>query len=143
MTKPHKQKPYSHFLAPKYWLTWINIGLIKLMGYSTLPIALSLGKCLGSLLYRVAKRRRHIAEVNLKLNAWICRSLPEEVFYAGRHCLQHAAALCGGPVSRTLDVMTPLFCIGKQFSGGLHNSQFADATYDYFNAKMKWIQDNS
>ena len=64
MTKLQKQK-HSHFLAPKYWLTWINIGLIKLMGYS--PLALGLGKCLGSLLYHLATRRRHIAEVNLRL----------------------------------------------------------------------------
>lgn len=52
---------------PRLWLTWLGIGL--LWSCSKLPFdwQIALGRRLGLILLRLAKRRRHIAEVNLKL----------------------------------------------------------------------------
>jgi len=55
------------FLTPKYWPTWIGLGLLR--GINTLPFRwqLRIGALLGQLIYRLAKSRRHVATVNIKL----------------------------------------------------------------------------
>ncbi|MBL0710564.1 MAG: LpxL/LpxP family Kdo(2)-lipid IV(A) lauroyl/palmitoleoyl acyltransferase [Colwellia sp.] len=59
------------FLLPKYWLTWL--GVLVLYSISWLPYKwqLSLGRFLGRLLYntsyKIGSKRKHIANVNLKL----------------------------------------------------------------------------
>jgi KDO2-lipid IV(A) lauroyltransferase len=58
----------SSIASPRYWPTWLGLGLLFLMA-KLLPYAAAvwLGERLGRLGYRLAKRRRHIAEVNLRL----------------------------------------------------------------------------
>lgn len=60
-------KKWSDFLAPKYWSTWLVIGFLRVLGLLPFAIGSSLGRGLGSLLYYMAKRRRHIVEVNIRL----------------------------------------------------------------------------
>jgi KDO2-lipid IV(A) lauroyltransferase len=56
-----------HFLAPRYWPVWLGLGLLKLM--VTLPFRwqLAIGGQTGRWLSKIARRRRRIAEINLKL----------------------------------------------------------------------------
>ncbi len=55
-------------LLPKYWLLWLLYALLKLL-VTLLPynILISMGKGLGNLSYLTMRRRRRIAEVNIRL----------------------------------------------------------------------------
>ncbi|WP_405630840.1 LpxL/LpxP family Kdo(2)-lipid IV(A) lauroyl/palmitoleoyl acyltransferase [Pseudoalteromonas sp. Ld20] len=55
------------FLSPRYWLTWIGVFFLYAISWLPFKFQLWLGKQLGRLVYRTMKRRRHIAEVNIKL----------------------------------------------------------------------------
>lgn len=57
----------AQLLAPKYWFTWLGFGVWY--GLSQLPYRwqLVLGKGLGALLYRTAKRRKKIAYANIRM----------------------------------------------------------------------------
>jgi KDO2-lipid IV(A) lauroyltransferase len=57
----------SAFLHPKYWLYWIGIFLLWLLSLLPLPLLAPLGRAMGSLFYRFAGRRAHIARRNLEL----------------------------------------------------------------------------
>ena len=52
---------------PKYWPSWLGVGL--LIGLTRLPYSwqISIGRSMGLLLHKVARSRRHIAEVNVSL----------------------------------------------------------------------------
>ena len=65
-----KHKPptrLSRFLAPRYWPTWLGLGLLRLALLLPYPAMLSLGRGLGTLLYRLVGSRRHVASVNIHL----------------------------------------------------------------------------
>ena len=53
------------YLLPKYWLTWMGLGLTMIPAYLPYPVLLVSGRWIGRLLYRMAKKRVHIARVNL------------------------------------------------------------------------------
>ncbi len=61
----------SRFLAPRYWGTWIALGLLRLLTVLPYRWQVRIGASLGGALYHLAKRRRHIAETN------IARCFPE------------------------------------------------------------------
>jgi KDO2-lipid IV(A) lauroyltransferase len=65
MAKP--QQFTLSLLHPRYWLTWLGFGLWWLLAQLPYRWQLKLGHGLGWLLYRVAKRRRRIAERNIAL----------------------------------------------------------------------------
>lgn len=54
-------------MAPRYWPVWLGLGLLRLM--AALPFAwqLRLGRGLGQVGRRLARRRRHVVRVNLTL----------------------------------------------------------------------------
>jgi KDO2-lipid IV(A) lauroyltransferase len=52
---------------PRYWPTWLLIGIAKLITLFPLSFQLRLGRLIGRLFMRLGKHRRHIAEVNLRL----------------------------------------------------------------------------
>jgi KDO2-lipid IV(A) lauroyltransferase len=52
---------------PRYWPSWLAIGLLRLVAALPLPVLLWLGNMLGIITYHLLKRRRHIAEVNIRL----------------------------------------------------------------------------
>ncbi|MGH8166823.1 MAG: hypothetical protein ACREQ1_06260 [Woeseiaceae bacterium] len=62
-----ERKPLSHFRAPRYWPTWIGLGLLRLI--CTLPYRMQLGtgKVLGRVAHRLAKKRRAISRRNVEL----------------------------------------------------------------------------
>lgn len=55
------------FFLPRYWFTWLGLGLLMLIAQLPLGVNLSLGKALGKLLYKIVPSRRRIAETNLAL----------------------------------------------------------------------------
>ena len=55
------------YLAPKYWLTWLALALLRLSILLPFKLQLRLGRTLGRLMYRLMKTRRHIAETNVRL----------------------------------------------------------------------------
>lgn len=61
-----KEYPES-FRHPRYWPTWIGFAFIWLAAHLPWPVKRSLGRGLGWLLWKLAKRRRHITEVNIDL----------------------------------------------------------------------------
>lgn len=54
-------------LHPKYWPLWFGATLFKGLSMLPFPAILALGRGLGLLMYWLLKRRRHIAEVNVRL----------------------------------------------------------------------------
>ena len=52
---------------PRYWPTWLLLGVAKLITLFPLSFQLRLGRLIGRLFMRLGKNRRHIAEVNLRL----------------------------------------------------------------------------
>ena len=57
----------TQFLAPTYWPTWIGLGFLRLVNLLPFNAQLKVGALLGRVIYRIAKSRRHVAEVNIKL----------------------------------------------------------------------------
>ncbi|HEY0635880.1 MAG TPA: LpxL/LpxP family Kdo(2)-lipid IV(A) lauroyl/palmitoleoyl acyltransferase [Gammaproteobacteria bacterium] len=55
----------SRFLAPRFWPTWLGLGLLRLLSGLPYPLLLRLGRGIGGLIYHLAARRRHVAEVNI------------------------------------------------------------------------------
>jgi len=54
-------------LAPRYWLWWLGMGMLWNITRLPLRWQLEMGKFLGITGYYLAARRRHIAEVNIRL----------------------------------------------------------------------------
>lgn len=50
---------------PRYWPSWLGIGLLYLLGRLPLPFLWVLGGLLGMVFYAVAKSRRHVASKNI------------------------------------------------------------------------------
>ena len=58
---------WKNFLAPRFWPTWLVIGLLRLLALLPFKAGLAVGGFLGSSLYRLANNRRRITEVNIRL----------------------------------------------------------------------------
>lgn len=56
-----------HLLKPKYWPSWLGIGLIAAAVHLPYRWQLGIGKGVGLLAYKLARSRRHIAQVNIRL----------------------------------------------------------------------------
>jgi len=57
----------SELLSPRYWPTWLLLGLLWLSLKLPQRLQYRLYRLLGSLLYRLLPGRRHVARTNLKL----------------------------------------------------------------------------
>jgi len=65
-------QPKSHsfdfsFLHPRYWLTWVGLGILRLIILLPWSWQRSVAKVLGALIYILAKRRRLIAQTNIRM----------------------------------------------------------------------------
>lgn len=58
--------PVTQFLHPKYWPTWLALGVVRLITFLPLPVLAGLGSGLGALAYRLGKSRRNIALKNIQ-----------------------------------------------------------------------------
>ncbi len=57
----------SAFLHPRFWLTWIGLGLLRLIASMPYAVQLFIGRRLGDLMFGLLARRRQIARRNLEL----------------------------------------------------------------------------
>lgn len=57
----------TQLLAPKHWPTWLFMGFAWLLSHLPFTAQKKLGSLLGSFLFIVAKRRRHICLTNLTI----------------------------------------------------------------------------
>jgi KDO2-lipid IV(A) lauroyltransferase len=55
------------FLAPRYWSTWVLLGLMRLAAWLPLPLLVASGSLGGILLYPLARERRRVARTNLRI----------------------------------------------------------------------------
>ncbi|MBZ9557651.1 MULTISPECIES: LpxL/LpxP family Kdo(2)-lipid IV(A) lauroyl/palmitoleoyl acyltransferase [unclassified Modicisalibacter] len=55
------------FAHPRYWPTWLAIGLMRLGAWLPWRLKLVVGRTIGWLAWRFGKRRRQITEINLRL----------------------------------------------------------------------------
>lgn len=59
--------PEQTYRAPRYWLTWLALALLWCVARSPYRIQMALGQWTGRVFHRVARHRRHVAEVNVAL----------------------------------------------------------------------------
>ncbi|MBH8578957.1 LpxL/LpxP family Kdo(2)-lipid IV(A) lauroyl/palmitoleoyl acyltransferase [Bisbaumannia pacifica] len=64
MPKDASQTSFAH---PRYWPTWLGIGAMRLGAWLPWRLKMGLGQGIGLLAWRLARRRRHITETNLRL----------------------------------------------------------------------------
>jgi len=58
---------FSAYRHPRWWPTWLGISLMWLTAQLPIRVQWWLGKMVGLLAWRLAKSRRHITEVNIRL----------------------------------------------------------------------------
>ncbi len=56
---------YRRYLHPRYWLTWVLIGVLRLLAFLPHNVLQGLGRCIGLFSYVTAREHRHIANINL------------------------------------------------------------------------------
>ena len=67
------QAPSTHrvalyrFLGPKFWPIWLGLGIVRALNVLPLRAQLAVGRALGRLAYRFARRDRRIAQINIAL----------------------------------------------------------------------------
>lgn len=59
--------PIRDYLAPRFWPTWLGLGLMRLSALLPYPVLHALGSGLGRLTYHLIPGRRHVARVNVGL----------------------------------------------------------------------------
>src|SRR5262245_179525 len=57
----------ARLYGPRYWPTWLGVGVIRLLGLMPYRLQMAVGEGLGTIAYVFARRDRHIANVNLGL----------------------------------------------------------------------------
>lgn len=62
-----KRKPRPKIYSPRVWGTWALVGLGWLIARLPLRVSIALGKAMGRAAFFLARDRRHIADVNLRL----------------------------------------------------------------------------
>ena len=63
-----KNPPFKlAFLGPKYWPTWLGVFVLYALSWLPFFIQIQLGKAIGLLVHRFAKKRKKIAQVNIQL----------------------------------------------------------------------------
>lgn len=71
MKKKYRKQPrntdYSAYRHPRWWPTWAGIAVMWLIAQLPIRFQWWLGKQAGLLVWRFARKRRHITEVNIRL----------------------------------------------------------------------------
>ena len=62
-----ERKPLSSYRAPKYWPTWIGLGVLRVICLLPHRGALAVGRVIGRLAHRVGGSRRAIVRRNIEL----------------------------------------------------------------------------
>lgn len=67
MKKKHQPLPVSQLLAPRYWPTWLAIGVLQLIVHLPYRLQLAIGRAVGRAFRTVSRYRRGIVATNLSL----------------------------------------------------------------------------
>jgi KDO2-lipid IV(A) lauroyltransferase len=59
--------PLTQFMGPRYWPTWLGLGIMRALSFLPLPIIAALGKALGLTVYALAASRRRISFRNISV----------------------------------------------------------------------------
>jgi KDO2-lipid IV(A) lauroyltransferase len=59
--------PLRRFWRPRFWPTWLALGVLRLIVLLPQPMRMACGRSLGRLAHRLLRTRRHIARRNLEL----------------------------------------------------------------------------
>jgi KDO2-lipid IV(A) lauroyltransferase len=59
--------PFQRYLAPRFWPTWLGLGLLRACLWLPYPRRMALGRRMGQVLMKLMSRRRRIADTNLRL----------------------------------------------------------------------------
>jgi len=62
-----QRTPLYRFWQPRYWILWIGLGLLRLAVFLPVGAQLYAGRRLGDLGFYLIRKRRRIAETNLRL----------------------------------------------------------------------------
>lgn len=62
-----ERKALHHFWGPRYWLTWLGMGILRVLCLLPHSVALATGRMLGRLVHRAAGSRRAIVRRNIEL----------------------------------------------------------------------------
>jgi len=65
--KRTERQPLHHYWMPKYWPTWIGMGLLRLSCVLPYKCQIGLGKLIGRLAHRISAERRAITRRNIEL----------------------------------------------------------------------------
>ena len=57
----------ARFVHPRYWPTWLGVGLLRLVVFLPMPLVALLGRILGTLIYVLYVPRRRVVRINLRL----------------------------------------------------------------------------
>ena len=82
------------FWHPRFWHTWVGLGLLRLLGVLPNRVVWFIGAGLGELLYLLYGDRRRIVEVNLRI-CFPDRSVQERRSLARRHFRAFGQGLIG------------------------------------------------
>ncbi len=67
MTTASSDPQFRDFLAPRYWPTWLGLGILRLTVHLPYALQMKLGGLFGLALYAVARWRRRVARTNIAL----------------------------------------------------------------------------
>ena len=76
----------SDYLHPRYWLSWLGFGLLRLLSFLPLPAIAVMGTGLGSLVFYLMTSRRQIALQNLV--ACFPEQSEQQHKATAKHCFQ-------------------------------------------------------
>lgn len=65
--RPYAPVFSARFFHPRYWGTWLALGVIALGAFAPTPVVDGVGRLIGSALRRLSPKRRRIARINLEL----------------------------------------------------------------------------
>lgn len=76
----------SDFLHPRYWLSWLGFGFLRVVSWLPLPVIAFIGTGFGSLMFLLMGKRRRITEQNLA--ACFPELSSDEVSAKAKRCFQ-------------------------------------------------------
>ncbi|MCA1799032.1 MAG: LpxL/LpxP family Kdo(2)-lipid IV(A) lauroyl/palmitoleoyl acyltransferase [Xanthomonadaceae bacterium] len=59
--------PWRAYLAPRYWRTWVALGMLRIAAMLPFRLQLAVGRIAGRFAYHLMPQRRAVAAVNLEL----------------------------------------------------------------------------
>ena len=66
-TTNYHESPARRFLAPRYWPTWLGLGMLRVLALLPFAGQVRIGTAMGRVALRFSPHRRHITHVNLEL----------------------------------------------------------------------------